>query len=65
MKIDNNKNYFVEKYVTKKDDIEVSNCGLLPGSDVKSMLKGYKYDEELEMWFSAHATIGYDVQEEK
>lgn len=64
MKIENSKNYNVEKYVHKANDIEVSNCGLLPASDVKSILKGYKYDDELGMWFSKAGNIGYYVSEE-
>ena len=64
MKIEIGKNYNVEKYVHKTNDIEVSNYGLLPGTDVKSILKGYKYDDDLGMWFSKHANIGYYVCEE-
>lgn len=63
MKIEANKNYEMEKYTYKKDDIEVSTYGVLPGTDVKSILKNYKYDSDLDMWFSPKAEIGYYVVE--
>lgn len=59
MKIDSAKIYRVEKY--SADDYK--NYGQLPGSDVKSMLKGYKYDTELGMWFSRKGNFGYSVEE--
>lgn len=61
MKLENSKIYRVEKY--SADDYK--NYGQLPGSDVKSMLKGYKYDAELEMWFSKRGTFGYSITEVK
>ena len=63
MKIEANKNYEVEKYIYKADDVEVRNYGTISGADVAAMLKGYKYDEMFEMWYSGHANIGYAVQE--
>ena len=59
MKISNDKAYRVEKFTETQD----SDYGCLPGSDVKSILRGYKYDAELEMWFSPKGTIGYAVTE--
>lgn len=54
------KNYRVKKfpYGHKPQDF-----GILPESDVKELLKGFKYDRELEMWFNRKATVGYDIQE--
>ena len=54
------KNYEVTKYLASG---EIKRYGILPESDVKSILKGYKYDADLEMWFSPKANIGYDVKE--
>ena len=59
MKIENSKTYKVKKYTQKT----TADCGTLPGEDVKRMLKGYNFDEMLEMWFTPKATIGYSVEE--
>ena len=48
--------YKVEKYLANGT---CSDCGRLPKEDVKRMLKGYKYDEEFDMYFSRGANIGY------
>lgn len=56
-------NYRVDKYVS---DIHGSKCyeyGTLTGADVKEILKGSKYDNMLEMWFTPKGTIGYSVVE--
>lgn len=60
MKIENSKTYRVKKYTQSMS----ADCGTLPGEDVKRMLKGYKFDEMLEMWFTPKANIGYSVEEE-
>ena len=53
-------NYEVEKY---EADGTNSNLGTLPYEDVKRILKGYKYDEMFEMYFSPKANIGYAISE--
>lgn len=66
MKIEAPKTYQVEKYIVKDKygyDIEVRNYGYLPGSDVIRMLKGYKYDEMYEQFFSPKANMSYSVVE--
>ncbi len=59
MKIDSNKLYKVKKYTAKTS----SDCGVLSGEDVNNILKGYEYDDLLDMWFSKKANIGYSVEE--
>lgn len=53
------KRYEVTKYTAK----ETISYGIMSEEDMKGLLKGYKYDEMLEMWFSPKANIGYDVKE--
>lgn len=55
------RNYRVEKYQTSGQDSEL---GILPYEDVKRILKNYKYDELLDMYFSSKANIGYYITEE-
>ncbi len=59
MKIENGKRYNVTKYFGE----QVSDIGVLPGEDVKRLLKGYAWDATFEMFFSPKANVGYDVQE--
>ncbi len=54
-----NKFYKVVKYTADTS----SDCGILNGDDVHAVLKGFTYDEELEMYFNQSGKIGYDVQE--
>lgn len=61
MKIEAKKTYKVTKYLV---DGCTSDIGELDGTDVKSLLKGYSYDETYGMWFSKAAKIGYDVEEQ-
>ena len=58
MTIKADKNYKVEKY-TK----EIFDLGILPGTDVKRILKGYEEDELLGMWFSPKCKVAYTVEE--
>lgn len=61
MKIYNDRRYSVEKYaISESND---ANYGILSGADVKRLLKGYTYEEEMEMWFSPKAQIGYSIIE--
>lgn len=60
MKINKEKNYTVDRYEANGTD---SSYGIIPGEDVIRILKGYIYDEMMEMWFSKHCNIGYDVRE--
>lgn len=55
------KYYTVTKFTSKK----TLNYGRLPESDVKALLKGYKYDEDMELWFSPANHMAYEVIEEK
>lgn len=63
MKIKADKNYEVTKYEFNKGDVKDFSIGVLPGSDVKGIIKGYKYDEEFGMFFSRRAEIAYDIAE--
>jgi len=63
MKIKTDKNYEVTKYEFNKGDVKDYSIGVLPGSDVKAIIKGYKYDEEFGMFFSKRAEIAYDITE--
>ena len=64
MKIDSKKNYRVKRYNTVQID---SDYGILPGADVKRILKGCTYEcfpwETEGMWFSKSGRFGYTVQE--
>lgn len=62
MKIETAKDYKVTKYHANGD---CSNLGILPGADVKKILRGYEFDEMFEMWYSKSANVGYDVKEVK
>lgn len=52
-------------YVTKFTSKETLDYGRLPESDVKALLKGYKYDEDMELWFSPANHMAYEIIEEK
>lgn len=52
-------------YVTKFTSKETLDYGRLPESDVKALLKGYRYDKEMELWFSINGRVAYEVIEEK
>lgn len=56
------KQYEVTKYTASG---KCFKYGILPETDVKQIIKGYTYDEDLEMWFSKAGNIGYDVKEVK
>lgn len=65
MAIDVKKVYRVQRFSTgsaakRYPDADFGN---LPGSDVKSILNGYTYDADMDMWFSKHCLIGYAVTE--
>lgn len=47
--IDESMNYIVKKVAL--DNSKDADYGSLSGSDVKSMLKGYHYEADFEMWF--------------
>lgn len=49
--------------VTKWENGKLIDYGHLPESDVKELLKGYKYDEELDMWFTPKAKKAYYIEE--
>lgn len=51
--------YQVYKY--KSDSNEIINLGLLLGKDIKPLLKNYKYDYSMDMWFSKKCKVGYEV----
>ena len=59
MSIENNKTYKVISYTNNT----VTHLGKLPGKDVKALLKGYEYDADYELWYTAKATKAYDVIE--
>ncbi len=49
--------------VTKWENGNEKDYGCLPESDVKRLLKGYTYDEELDMWFTPKANNAYYIEE--
>lgn len=55
------KNYEVTKYTEK----ETINYGTLPEADVNRILRGYKYDRELGLYFSPKANIAYQLVERR
>lgn len=55
------KTYRVKKYTQEA----TMDCGLLPESDVKKLLKGYTYEPDFEMYFSKKANFAYTVEEVK
>ena len=55
----NVENYRVEAWTQESN----SDCGILPKEDVKRMLKGYKYDEMMDMYFTPHANKAYYIEE--
>lgn len=54
------RNYRVIKMSFEDED---KDYGFLPYEDVVKMLKGYKYDEDMEMYFSSKANFAYDITE--
>ena len=50
--------YFKVEKITSK---EILDYGRLPESAVKALLKGYRYDKEMELWFSINGRVAYDV----
>ncbi len=63
MKIESGKSYRVERFSTYANDD--ADYGILPGDDVKRILKGYTYDEQFQMWYSGSSKVGYSVEEVK
>lgn len=55
------KNYHVLHWVTGED--KARDYGNLPGKDIKGMLRGYKYEDDLDMWFSKNGNSGYFITE--
>lgn len=53
--------YSVEKFTESGNGDR--NYGALPGSDVKSMLRGYTYNQDLDMWFTKSGRTGYSITE--
>lgn len=53
-------NYRVERYEANGQDSEL---GTLPYEDVKRILRGYKYDDMMDMYFSNKANVGYYITE--
>lgn len=64
MRIRSNLSYRVRRFSTGKMAKRYPDCdyGSLPGSDVRSILKGCKYDPEMDMWFTKSSQIGYSVE---
>ena len=59
MKIERSKRYRVVKSTTE----DFTDLGVLPGSDVKRLLKGYILDERYDMFFSEKGFTGYVIEE--
>lgn len=57
------KNYHVLHWVAGED--KARDYGNLPGKDIKGMLRGYKYEDDLDMWFSKSGNSGYFITEIK
>ena len=65
MRIRSDLTYRVRRYSTGEMAKRYPDCdyGSLPGSDVRSILRGCKYDPEMDMWFTKSFMIGYEVTE--
>lgn len=64
MKIMAGKEYKVCRYINHGNgEIEDREYGILPAEDVKTMVRGYKYDSDFDMWFTPKANISLDIQE--
>lgn len=61
MEIKKTGTYQVTKWTLKS----TLDYGHLSGADVKRMLAGYSYSDEMGLWFSKRGTIGYEVEEVK
>lgn len=59
MKIASKRNYQVTKYVCGN---QLYDLGILPGTDVRRLLKNCEYDERFGLWFTEKATLGYEVK---
>lgn len=60
-RIYNDRVYRVEK-ITASGNGD-ADYGTMPGSDVKSVIKGTTFDPDIGMWFTKKGTIGYSVTE--
>lgn len=65
MAIDAKKVYSVRRFSTGSATKRYPDAdfGNLPGYEVKSILRGYTYDADMDMWFSKSYLIGYAVTE--
>ena len=64
MKIDSKKTYRVKRYTSVQMDCDYGN---LPGSDVRRILKGCKYEkydwDTVGLWYSRSGRFAYGVKE--
>lgn len=63
MRIRSDRNYHVKRFSTGSAKEKYPDCdyGSLPGSDVRSILKGTKYDPEMDMYFRKSFLVGFSV----
>ena len=64
MRISSKKHYRVRRFSTGSAVKRFPDCnyGSLPGSDVRSILKGCKYDPAFDMYFNKSGLVGYAVE---
>ena len=64
MHISSKLNYRVRRFSTGSAKKRFPDCdyGSLSGSEVRSILKGCKYDATFDMWFSKSSLVGYSVE---
>ena len=65
MAIDAKKVYSVKRFSTGRATKRYPDAdfGNLSGSEVKTILRGYTYDADMDMWFSKSRLIGYAITE--
>jgi hypothetical protein len=62
MKIENSKYYQVNK-MHCSDPSKDCNYGVISGEELKAIVKGYKWDDDYDMFFSEKGMIGIMVKE--
>ena len=64
MRILSKRNYHVRRFSTGSAKERFPDCdyGNLPGSDVRGILRGCKYDPTYDMWFKKNNLVGFSVE---
>lgn len=64
MRISSKLNYRVRRFSTGSAKERFPDCdyGVLPGSDVRPILRGCTYDPKYDMWFKKSGLVGFSVE---